>query len=162
MVKKILSRPVSRVNVSLEELPWENALAAPPEPPEDARRGNPMKGGDNRVARDGHPTPPKVVDHLKHFLAERNALAARGEDPFRDYQLPGAVLALKQGIGRLIRGPDDHGVVVIGDTRLLERGYGRVFLASLPPIPVTRSVDEVLAFLAEVMPAPDPAERVAR
>lgn len=84
MVEKILSRPVARVNVSLEELPWENAVAAnafapPPPPPDDARRGNPMKGGDNRIARDGHPTPPKVVDHLKHFLAQRNAMAERGD-----------------------------------------------------------------------------------
>jgi ATP-dependent DNA helicase DinG len=65
-------------------------------------------------------------------------LNAHGANPFRDYQLPEAVLALKQGVGRLIRSEDDRGVVMIGDPRLTGRGYGRLFLASLPPMPVIR------------------------
>jgi ATP-dependent DNA helicase DinG len=61
-----------------------------------------------------------------------------------DYQLPEAVLALKQGVGRLIRSEVDEGVVVICDPRLSERGYGRVFLASLPPMAVTRALATTL------------------
>ena len=71
-----------------------------------------------------------------------------GGDAFRDYQLPQAVLALRQGVGRLIRGYGDYGIVVIFDPRLTGRGYGRVFLQSLPPIPVVRSTAEACAFLA--------------
>ncbi|MGE0708846.1 MAG: radical SAM protein [Planctomycetota bacterium] len=71
-------RAITRINVSLEELPWEDATAQGPLP-EDERSGNPQKGGINYVARDGHPTPPKVVEHLRSFLAARNAQAARGE-----------------------------------------------------------------------------------
>ncbi|NIW23743.1 MAG: hypothetical protein GWN29_03835, partial [Gammaproteobacteria bacterium] len=59
-----------------------------------------------------------------------------GDDPFVTYQLPQAVLALKQGVGRLIRDFDDRGLVVIGDPRLRTRGYGRVFLDSLPAMPL--------------------------
>jgi ATP-dependent DNA helicase DinG len=70
-------------------------------------------------------------------------------DPFRDYQLPQAVLALRQGVGRLVRGYGDYGVVVICDPRLTGRGYGRTFLQSLPPMPVVRTAAEACAFLAE-------------
>lgn len=69
MIDKVLSRRVARVNVSLEELPWG------PEQETD----NPLKGHANAVARDGHPTPPKVVEHLRRFLERRHAQAARGE-----------------------------------------------------------------------------------
>ncbi|GMW05436.1 MAG: ATP-dependent helicase [Nevskiales bacterium] len=83
------------------------------------------------------------------FMQARLELVRRrGGDPFRDFQLPQAVLALRQGVGRLIRGHDDYGVVVICDPRLRTRGYGRVFLSSLPPIPVVESIDEAGAFLA--------------
>ncbi|HBP22979.1 MAG TPA: hypothetical protein DEA08_35045 [Planctomycetes bacterium] len=79
ITEQVLSREaITRINVSLEELPWEDAAAVGPLPV-DERTGNPMKGGINYVARDGHPTPPKVVDHLRHMLSERNAKAARGE-----------------------------------------------------------------------------------
>jgi ATP-dependent DNA helicase DinG len=70
-----------------------------------------------------------------------------GGDPFRDYQLPQAVLALRQGVGRLIRGQDDYGIVMIADPRLTGRGYGRAFLASLPPMQVVHSAAEASAFL---------------
>jgi ATP-dependent DNA helicase DinG len=71
-------------------------------------------------------------------------LQAQGGNPFMDYQLPEAVLALKQGVGRLIRSEVDEGVVVICDPRLSERGYGRVFLASLPPMAFTRALATAL------------------
>ena len=69
-----------------------------------------------------------------------------GGRPFPDYQLPTAVLALKQGAGRLIRDMDDRGILVVCDPRLSSRGYGKVFLESLPPMPYTRDVAEVEAF----------------
>ncbi|HET6604522.1 MAG TPA: ATP-dependent DNA helicase [Xanthomonadaceae bacterium] len=72
---------------------------------------------------------------------------ARG-NPFRDHQLPAAVIALKQGVGRLIRTVSDRGVLVLCDPRLLSKSYGRVFLESLPPFPVTRELADVEAFLA--------------
>ncbi len=75
------------------------------------------------------------------------AIRASGGQPFRDYQLPQAVLALKQGVGRLIRDVTDTGVCMICDPRLTTRGYGRTFLRSLPPMPVTDSLEEVVDFL---------------
>lgn len=84
------------------------------------------------------------------FLQARLELVRRaGGDPFRDYQLPQAVLALRQGVGRLIRGTTDYGIVIICDPRLSGRGYGRVFLASLPPMPVVRSAAEACDFLRQ-------------
>lgn len=71
----------------------------------------------------------------------------RGIDPFTHVQLPEAVIALKQGAGRLIRDVDDSGVLVICDNRLVMRPYGKVFLASLPPAPRTRDIQRALAFL---------------
>lgn len=65
--------------------------------------------------------------------ARIEAVRRSGGDPFTAFQLPEAVLALKQGVGRLIRDFDDRGLVVLGDPRLRTRPYGRVFLASLPP-----------------------------
>jgi ATP-dependent DNA helicase DinG len=72
----------------------------------------------------------------------------RGGNPFFEYQLPQAVIALKQGAGRLIRGVDDRGVLVVCDPRLLRRSYGHTFLASLPPMARTRDRDQVRAFFA--------------
>ena len=69
-------------------------------------------------------------------------------NPFRDYQLPQAVIGLRQGVGRLIRDNTDRGVLMIGDPRLFGRSYGRVFVKSLPPMPVTRNLDDVQAFFA--------------
>jgi ATP-dependent DNA helicase DinG len=74
-------------------------------------------------------------------------LTATGGNAFRDYQLPEAALALKQGAGRLIRSEDDYGVVVICDPRLVGRSYGRVFLAALPQMTVTRESSEAVRFL---------------
>ncbi len=95
-----------------------------------------------------------LIDKLPFAAPDDPLLKARldsareeGRDPFRDVQLPQAVLSLKQGIGRLIRDTDDSGLAVICDPRLTGRGYGRVFLSSLPPMPVIRSQDEAVAFL---------------
>jgi ATP-dependent DNA helicase DinG len=64
--------------------------------------------------------------------------------------LPEAVLALKQGVGRLIRSEEDRGMIVICDPRLLTKGYGRVFRASLPEMPVTQDADEAQRFLRRI------------
>jgi ATP-dependent DNA helicase DinG len=81
--------------------------------------------------------------------ARLDALRRKGDNPFRDYQLPQAVIALKQGAGRLIRDAADRGVLVVCDPRLLGRGYGKVFLDSLPPMLRTREIDDVRAFFRD-------------
>ena len=78
--------------------------------------------------------------------ARLEAVRRRGGNPFRDEQLPQAVIALKQGVGRLIRSDQDRGVLVLCDPRLLGKPYGRSFLASLPPFPRTRDVGDVQRF----------------
>lgn len=78
--------------------------------------------------------------------ARIEAVRSEGGNPFSEYQLPGAVIALKQGAGRLIRDVDDSGVLVLCDPRLLSRPYGRVFLRSLPPTPMTRDIEAVRDF----------------
>jgi ATP-dependent DNA helicase DinG len=62
------------------------------------------------------------------------------------WQVPSAVIALKQGVGRLIRDVHDRGVLVLCDPRLTSKGYGRLFLASLPPMPRTRNLADVQTF----------------
>lgn len=78
--------------------------------------------------------------------ARMEALRANGGDPFNALQLPEAVIALKQGIGRLIRDGADTGVLMICDPRLGRRPYGRTFIASLPPMPVTGQLADVQDF----------------
>jgi ATP-dependent DNA helicase DinG len=70
-------------------------------------------------------------------------LTARGENAFADYQVPVAVLMLKQGLGRLIRSAADRGILAVLDSRLVERPYGRRFLASLPPARLVHDLAEV-------------------
>lgn len=84
------------------------------------------------------------------YRARQQAIRARGGDPFNEISLPEAVLALKQGVGRLVRGESDKGVVMICDQRLLTKGYGRRFLGSLPPMPLTRDPGEALRFMTRV------------
>lgn len=83
------------------------------------------------------------------FEARLDAIRRVGGNPFRDEQLPQAVIALKQGVGRLIRTERDRGVLVLCDPRLLGKGYGSVFVDSLPPLPRTRDIAEVAAFFAD-------------
>ena len=82
------------------------------------------------------------------FEARLDAVRRSGGNPFRDEQLPQAVIALKQGAGRLIRSESDRGVLVLCDPRLLGKSYGRLFLDSLPPLPRTRDIEDVRAFFA--------------
>jgi len=79
--------------------------------------------------------------------ARISALRAAGGNPFFDYQVPEAVIALKQGAGRLIRDNNDCGVLVLCDPRLETKGYGRSFLDSLPPMKRTSDRSEVVTFL---------------
>jgi ATP-dependent DNA helicase DinG len=91
------------------------------------------------------PDDPLVKARIDH-------LQATGGNAFRDYQLPEAALALKQGVGRLIRSEEDFGAVVICDPRITGRNYGRVFMNALPEMTVTRDVDEALRFLRRHTP----------
>ena len=79
-------------------------------------------------------------------------IRAQGGNPFNDYQLPEAALALQQGVGRLIRSEEDEGVVAICDPRLSSRGYGRALVASLPPMQPTRDAAVVQQFLQQLRP----------
>ncbi|UPG89100.1 ATP-dependent DNA helicase [Luteibacter aegosomaticola] len=95
-----------------------------------------------------------VIDKLPFAMPDDPVLQARlealeeaGINPFMGWQVPTAVIALKQGAGRLIRDVHDRGVLVLCDPRLTTKGYGRLFLASLPPMPRTRELPDVTAFL---------------
>ncbi len=92
------------------------------------------------------------IEHLK----------ANGGNAFREYQLPEAALTLKQGVGRLIRSETDRGVVVICDPRIVDKPYGRVFRASLPPFPVTRAAEDAEKFLRRVAGTPAVAGEFTR
>ncbi len=94
-----------------------------------------------------------VIDKLPFEVPSDPVLQARiarikeeGGNPFFSFQVPRAVLTLRQGVGRLMRTSSDWGVVAIMDVRLLKKGYGKVFLRSLPPSPQTYNMDEVGAF----------------
>jgi ATP-dependent DNA helicase DinG len=85
--------------------------------------------------------------------ARIDVINARGGDAFTDYQVPLAILSLQQGLGRLIRHRSDRGVLAVLDPRLATMGYGRRFLASLPPAPVTRDLRAVDRFFQETQAA---------
>ncbi|GAB4181162.1 MAG: ATP-dependent DNA helicase [Rhodocyclaceae bacterium] len=96
-----------------------------------------------------------VIDRLPFQPPDDPVLAARieslrrsGRNPFLDYQLPRAALALKQGAGRLIRDEADRGVLMICDPRLVEKPYGSRIWRSLPPMRRTRGLEDVLGFFA--------------
>jgi ATP-dependent DNA helicase DinG len=95
--------------------------------------------------------------------ARAEAIRRAGGDPFHELQLPQAVLALKQGVGRLIRDFDDRGLIVLGDPRLRSRGYGATFLASLPAMPVVEELESALEFAASLSEsAAEPVAAAAR
>ncbi len=83
--------------------------------------------------------------------ARIDAIKQNGGQPFMEFQVPQAVIALKQGVGRLIRDVNDCGVVMIGDPRLKQKSYGRVFLNSLPAMPVTSDVKQVEHFFDSIL-----------
>ena len=70
-------------------------------------------------------------------------------NPFVDFQIPRAILTLRQGVGRLMRSAEDRGVIAILDTRLFTKGYGRQFRKSLPPSPLTRELEAVATFFSQ-------------
>ncbi|WP_111748251.1 ATP-dependent DNA helicase [Salinisphaera orenii] len=84
------------------------------------------------------------------------AMEEAGQNPFIAYSLPQAVIALKQGVGRLIRDATDRGVLAICDPRLTSAGYGRVIQASLPPMTVSDSWQQAETFLRDLKPASEP------
>ena len=95
-----------------------------------------------------------IIDKLPFTAPDDPLLKARiedcklqGGDPFNDIQIPEAVITLKQGVGRLIRGVSDRGVVIICDNRLVMRNYGETFLKSLPNSSRTRDLNKVIQFL---------------
>ena len=94
-----------------------------------------------------------VIDKLPFAAPDDPVLEARirvmredGGNPFGEIQIPAAAIALKQGVGRLIRDVSDRGVLVLGDPRLTQAGYGKIFLKSLPAMPITRAIEDVEAF----------------
>ncbi|MGC2620541.1 MAG: ATP-dependent DNA helicase, partial [Acidobacteriaceae bacterium] len=96
-----------------------------------------------------------IVDRLPFAVptdpivqARMRAIEEAGGKPFFEYQVPSAVIALKQGFGRLIRSLDDRGVLMLLDPRLERQRYGRVFLESLPPYRITQDITDVEAFFA--------------
>jgi len=96
-----------------------------------------------------------IVDRLPFAVPSDPIVAARvraleedGRNAFAEYQVPEAVLALKQGFGRLIRSRSDRGVLAILDNRIHRMHYGRIFLESLPDYAITRDIAEVERFMS--------------
>jgi ATP-dependent DNA helicase DinG len=94
-----------------------------------------------------------IIDRLPFAVPNDPVVAARmkfieeaGGNPFFDYQVPSAVIALKQGFGRLIRSLEDRGVLVLLDPRIRQKRYGQTFLESLPPYRVTGTITDVQMF----------------
>jgi ATP-dependent DNA helicase DinG len=88
------------------------------------------------------PSDPVVQARMK-------AIEEAGGKPFFDYQIPAAVLTLKQGFGRLIRSLEDRGVLVLLDPRITRQRYGQTFIQSLPPYRMTATITDVEAFFAK-------------
>lgn len=93
------------------------------------------------------PDDPVVAGRIRH-------LKESGGNAFKDYQLPQAITLLRQGAGRLIRGDNDKGVLMILDERVLSRSYGKTVLNSLPPFTLTRSEAAACQFVAALPPVP--------
>ena len=83
------------------------------------------------------------------IMARINKIREEGGNPFMEFQLPRAILALRQGVGRLMRTSSDKGLLAILDVRIFTKQYGRLFLKSLPPSPLTREIADVVSFFAK-------------
>jgi ATP-dependent DNA helicase DinG len=97
-----------------------------------------------------------IIDRLPFAVPSDPVVSARmkaieesGGKPFFDYQVPSAVLTLKQGFGRLIRSLEDRGVLVLLDSRITAKRYGQTFLASLPPYRMTATITDVEDFFSQ-------------
>jgi ATP-dependent DNA helicase DinG len=84
--------------------------------------------------------------------AKLSSLRDQGINPFMSYQLPQAIIMLKQGVGRLIRDHQDRGVLVLCDPRLRSKPYGKRFIDSLPPIPSSHDIRDIQRFFLEAGP----------
>ncbi len=80
--------------------------------------------------------------------ARMQAMEQQGRNPFFEYQLPNAIIMLRQGVGRLIRDVNDRGVLMVCDPRLLKRSYGQMFLDSVPAMQRSRDIEDVRRFFA--------------
>jgi ATP-dependent DNA helicase DinG len=89
---------------------------------------------------------PFAVPNDPVVMARMKAIEEAGGKPFFDYQVPSAVLTLKQGFGRLIRSLEDRGVLVLLDPRIRKQRYGQTFLQSLPPYRMTATITDVAEF----------------
>jgi len=101
-----------------------------------------------------------IIDKLPFAVPSDPIVAARvralqdeGRNPFSEFQVPEAVLALKQGFGRLIRAKTDRGVLALLDTRIQRMPYGKIFLESLPRYRRTNDLEDVSRFLSAASPA---------
>ena len=83
------------------------------------------------------------------IMARMNRITAGGGNPFFDFQVPRAILTLRQGVGRLMRKSEDRGVIALLDVRLFTKGYGRRFRSSLPPSPIVRDLQAVTTFFTQ-------------
>ena len=78
--------------------------------------------------------------------AKIDAIRSKGGNPFFEYQVPSAIIHLKQGLGRLIRKTSDRGILSVLDIRIRNTRYGKLFLKSLPPMPITQDLDDIDTF----------------
>jgi ATP-dependent DNA helicase DinG len=92
---------------------------------------------------------PFAVPSDPIVAARQRSIDRRGGSSFSEYSVPSAIIALRQGLGRLIRSTTDRGILAVLDPRLVTKSYGRSFLESLPPCRTTRSIDEVREFFSD-------------
>jgi ATP-dependent DNA helicase DinG len=88
------------------------------------------------------PSDPLVAARSAHIQSE-------GGNPFSEYQVPNAILRLKQGFGRLIRSANDRGILAVLDNRISTKSYGRLFMESLPDYEVTESIEDLVEFMGQ-------------